>query len=106
MTVLYAVPFTDSDSCDMTPCGFEMMVCEVEIDAPCCSTMNDNNNIIFIPLASAPLIKVDVQKQLTHVIQVSTTSILPESNNCSEGYFHYKLPQGEAHPGFMPPLLA
>ena len=105
MTTLYAVPFTGSGSCDMTPCGIDMMVCELEIDSPCCSTMNDNDSIIFIPLASAPLIKVDVQKQLNCAIQVSNTAILPESNDRSEGHFYYKLPQVEAHPGYNAPLL-
>jgi hypothetical protein len=106
MTALYAVPFTNSDDCEMPSCGIEMMACEMEMDSPCCSMMKDNNSISFIPLASAPLIKVDVQKQLTCTIQLSNNLILPELNDCSEGYFHYKLPQGEAHQGFLPPLLA
>lgn len=93
-----AMPFFTHASCDM--CDMDMVAGDV-----CCESMTECSVVPFQPVASAPLNKIDLQKDLTVNYNVSFS----DNFNISEEYTLLqivdKLCSSEVHPGFQTPLL-
>ncbi len=103
---LFAMPFFTHISCDVAGCGESSSTCPMDMDSSdCCDSMTECTVIPFQPVASAPLNKVDLQKNLTVDYNISFS----ENFNISEEYTFLevvdKLCSSEVHPGFQTPLL-
>jgi len=103
---LFAMPFFTHISCDMTDCNKSSNTCDMDMaGADCCDSMTECIVTPFQPVTSAPLNKVDLQKNLTVNYNVSFS----ENFNISEEYTLLevvdKLCSSEVHPGFQTPLL-
>jgi len=106
-----AVPFFTHLSCamcDITEKNISSNTCTMEVNIAsddCCGTMTECPAIPFQPIASAPLNKVDLQKNLTVDYNISFS----ENFNISDEYTSLeiidKLCSSEVHPGFQTPLL-
>ena len=108
-----AMPFFTHASCDM--CDIDIAennipsnTCTMDMDIAgddCCETMTECNVMPFQPVASAPLNKVYLQKDLT----VNYNASFSENFNISEEYTLLELVDklcfSEVHPGFQTPLL-
>ncbi len=103
---LFAMPFFTHISCDMTDCNKSSNTHDMDMaGADCCDSMTECIVIPFQPVTSAPLNKVDLQKNLAVNYNVSFS----ENFNISEEYTLLevvdKLCSSEVHPGFQTPLL-
>lgn len=114
-----AMPFFTPASCDMSlpdsqAGGQDMDCCKAPVNTTCemdmagndcCESMTECTVAPFQPVASAPLNKVDLQKDLTVNYNVSFS----ENFNIFEEYTLLqivdKLCSSEVHPGFQTPLL-
>ncbi len=106
-----AMPFfthTSCDMCDIVEYNIPSNTCAMDMDIAgddCCESMTECTVIPFQPVASAPLNKVDLPKNLTVDYNVSFS----ENFNISEEYTLLevvdKLCSSEVHPGFQTPLL-
>ena len=104
-----AMPFFTHASCDI--CDIEdrnqsSNTCAMDMAGDdCCEFMTECTVVPFQPVSSAPLNKVDIQKNLTVDYNVSFS----ENFNISEVYTVLevvnKLCSSEVHPGFQTPLL-
>ncbi len=103
---LFAMPFFTHISCDMAGCGESSNTCDMDMAGDdCCESMTECTVALFQPVTSAPLNKVDLQKNLTVDYNVSFSEIF----NISEEYTLLeivdKLCFSKVHPGFQTPLL-
>ncbi len=106
-----AVPFFTHLSCamcDITENNISSNTCTMDMDIAgddCCGTMTECPAIPLQPVASAPLNKVDLQKNLTVDYNISFS----ENFNISDEYTSLeivdKLCSSEVHPGFQTPLI-
>ena len=101
-----AMPFFTHVSCDMDCCKMPVNTCDMDMaGADCCESMTECTVTPFQPVASAPLNKLDLQKNLTVDYNISFS----ENFNISEEYTLLevvdKLCFSEVHPGFQTPLL-
>jgi hypothetical protein len=104
-----AMPFfahASCDMCDLEESNKQLNNCVMDMSGEnCCESMTECTVVPFHPIASAPLNKVDIQKNLTVDYNISFS----ENFNISEGYTFlkvvYKLYYSEVHPGFQTPLL-
>ena len=103
---MFAMPFLTHISCDMAECGESSNTCNMNMVVDnCCESMTECTITPFQPVASAPLNKVELQKELTVDYNIFYIDIL----NISEEYTLLtvvdKLCFSEVHPGFQVPLL-
>ena len=101
-----AMPFFTHIGCDMDCCSLPVNTCEMDMAGDnCCETMTECTLVPFQPVASAPLNKIDLQKNLTVDYNISFS----ENFNIFEKYTLLqvvdKLCFSEVHPGFQTPLL-
>ena len=103
---MLVAPFLNANECDMdccleentTHCGLEMVT-----DA-CCPIVTECKDTVFIPIVSAPIIKVNIEKDLTTEYSISE-DMIPNSNfEFSAISYHIKT-DISAPPGFQTPLL-
>ena len=103
---LFAMPFFTHIGCDMDCCKVPVNTCEMDMAVDdCCETMTECTIVPFQPVTSAPLNKIDLQKDLKIYYNISFS----ENFNISEenAFFDVvdKLCSSEVHPGFQTPLL-
>ena len=92
---LFALPFSTHASCDM---------CDMAGDA-CCESMTECTVMPFQPVNSAPLNKVDLQKNSMVDYNISYTDNFNLIEELSFLQVIDKLCSSEVHPGFQTPLL-
>lgn len=106
---LFAMPFfthLSCDMCNMADWNQSSNTCDMDMAGDdCCESMKKCTVTPFQPVTSAPLNKIDLQKDLTVNYNVSFS----ENFNISEEYTFLevvdKLCSSEVHPGFQTPLL-
>ncbi len=103
-----AIPFVSMhENCDMADHNTSLNNC-CDIDKAeenCCATMTECVVLPLHPIASAPLNKVLVEKNLTLDHHVSFSEIFDMSEKHALLEVVDKLCLSEAHPGFQIPLL-
>lgn len=103
---MLAAPFLNAAECDMECCTVEMpMDCGMEMDADsCCPSISECTDAVFIPIVTAPILKVNVEKDITAEYLSSVSVTLCYVNT----YFvqpYYIKTDTSAPPGFQTPLL-
>ena len=75
---MLAVPFLNAADCDMDCCTVQMPTdCGMEMDAEtCCPTITECSEPIFIPIVTAPILKVNVEKDIT-AEYLSSVDVIP-----------------------------
>ena len=103
---MFAMPFLTHISCDMAACGESSNTCKMNMVVDnCCESMTECTITPFQPVASAPMNKVELQKELTIEYYFSYFDIVNISEEYSVCLILDKLCSSEAHPGFNTPLL-
>lgn len=106
-----AMPFCTHASCamcDIAENNIPSNTCTMDMDIAgddCCETMTECPAIPFQPVASAPLNKTDLQKDLTVNYNVSFSENFDISEEYTLLQIVDKLCSSEVHPGFQTPLL-
>ena len=101
-----AMPLLTHINCDEDCCSLPVNTCEMDLARDdCCKTMKGCTLVPFQLIASAPLNKIDLQKDLTVDYNISFS----ENFNISEEYTFPevidKVCSSEVHTGFQTPLL-
>ncbi len=100
----YAMPFFVQENCDMPESDNSAFHCDMA-EMGCCEAMVECVIVPFHPVASAPLNKVDLQKDITIIYYVSFTDNLDLFENNTLFQITDELHSFEFHPGFQTPLL-
>ena len=104
---MWITPLLSATECDMdcckvpinTHCGMDMA------SDTCCPTVSECSDVIYIPVVTAPILKVNIEKDLT-VDYLTSVEIIPSlKENISTPLYHIKILTSEAPPGFQTPLL-
>jgi len=103
---MLAVPFLNAAECDIECCTVEMpMDCGMEMDTDsCCAVMTECSDAVFIPIVSAPILKVTVEKDIT-AEYLSSVDVTPSYENTYSVQPNYIKIDISAPPGFQTPLL-
>ncbi len=104
---LVAMPFFSHSSCDMDCCVAPMdTTCEMDMGSDsCCPTVSECRDVVYIPIVTAPLLNVNVEKDLT-VDYLTLVDIIPNiTETVSTPFYQLKILTSEAPPGFQTPLL-
>jgi hypothetical protein len=104
---MWITPLLSATECNMDCCVVPMeTVCEMDIAFDsCCPTVSECSEVIYIPVVTAPLLKVNVEKDLT-VDYLTSIEIIPSFNKIdSAPSYHLKILTSEVHLGFNTPLL-
>jgi hypothetical protein len=100
----YSMPFFPQENCDMPKSNNSAMHCDMA-GMDCCGTMTECVVVVMLPIVSAPINKVEQQKDLTVDYIISYTDILDRFEDfssvkiCDESYSLL------VHTGFQTPLL-
>ena len=104
---MLAVPLLNAAECDMECCSVQMPTeCGMEMGPDtCCPIMAECSDVVFIPIVTAPILKVNVEKDLT-VEYLTTVEIIPSFKEAvSAPSYQLKILTSEVHSGFNTPLL-
>ncbi len=94
--------------CDIAEKNISSNTCTMDMNIAgddCCGTMTECPAIPFQPVASAPLNKVDLQKNLIVDYNISFSEYFNISDEYTLLEVVDKLCSSEVHPGFQTPLL-
>jgi hypothetical protein len=104
--VSYATPFFAQENCDMPESTSSALHCEMDMsDMDCCEFVTECVTVQFYPISSAPINKVELQKDLTINYIVSYIDIFVFSDESSYLQTNNDLYCLDIHPGFQTPLL-
>ena len=102
----FAMPFFEQENCDMPEVKNSALHCDMDMsEMDCCETVTECVTVPFHPITSAPLNKVEVQKDLIVDYFISNADkfkLFEESLDIQE---NNELSCLEIHPGFQTPLL-
>ena len=104
---MWVTPLLSATNCDMDCCTIPMeMNCGMDMNSDsCCPTMTDCSNVIYIPVVTASILKVNVEKDLT-VDYLASKEIVPSDHKTNSTPLYYlKIPTAEIPTGFQTPLL-
>jgi len=103
---MWVTPLLSATNCDMECCTVQMPTdCGMEMDADtCCPTVTECSDIVFIPIVTAPILKVNVEKDLT-TEYLSSVDIIPSYDNIYSFQPYYLKIDTPVPPGFQIPLL-
>jgi hypothetical protein len=103
---MLAVPFLNAAECDMECCTVQMpMDCGMEMDADsCCPSISECSDAVFIPIVTAPILNVNVEKDITaeYMSSMDETPNYDITFSVQPNYIKIDTP---APPGFQTPLL-
>ena len=109
LTVLisfYAVSLFAHENCGMMRTSDTASHCDMDMaDMDCCSGTKECVTVAFHPVSSAPLNKVDVQKDITIDIFIGNSVIIEIPTEYSEIELTSSLPPPDIYLGFQTPLL-
>ncbi len=104
--VSYAAPFFAQENCDMPESTNSALHCDMNMsDMDCCEAVTECVTVPFYPISSAPINKVELQKDLTIDYIFSYTYIFDSSEELSYLQINNDLSCLDIHPGFQTPLL-
>ena len=94
-------------SCDMACCKVSVNTTDKMDMASddCCHAMSECRDVVLIPIVTAPILKVNPEKDLTVEYLTTVENILSFKETISTPYYHLKILTSEVHPGFQTPLL-
>ena len=105
---MWITPLLSAMECDMDCCEVAPMTtsCEMDMDSDnCCLTITECSNIIYIPIVTAPLLIVNVEKDLT-IDYLTSIEIIPNfTETILTPLYQLKILTSEVHLGFQTPLL-
>ncbi len=103
---MMAVPLLNAAECKMDCCTVETPThCEIEMeDETCCPSIAECSDVIFIPIVTAPILKVNVEKDITAEYLSSMIIILSYENIYPVQLTYIKI-DISVPPGFQTPLL-
>ena len=104
---MWVTPLLSATNCDMDCCAVSVeMNCEMDMASDsCCPTMTDCSNVIYIPVVTASILTVNVEKDLT-VDYLTSKEIVPSDHKTNSTPLYYlKIPTAEIPTGFQTPLL-
>ena len=106
-SLLWLTPILSAADCDMDCCKIEVHTCEmIEMaNSDCCQTMTDCSNVIYVPVVSAPIVKVNPEKELTleYIAVGEISQIFTETFSLIP--YNLKFLNSQVHSGFQTPLL-
>ena len=102
-----AVPLFSTTDCNMDCCTVPMnTACEMDMASDsCCETMSECSDVIYIPFVTAPIIKVNLEKELTVEYLTSVENSISFDELVSVPFYQLKILTSKAHAGFQTPLL-
>ena len=103
---MLAAPFLNAADRDMECCTVQMPTdCGMEMNADsCCPTIAECTDAVFIPIVTAPLHKVNIEKDITSEY-LSSVSVTISYDNIYFVQTYYIKTDTSAPPGFQTPLL-
>ena len=103
---MWVTPLLSATNCDMECCTVQLPTdCEMEMDADtCCPTVTECSDVIYIPIVTAPILKVNVEKDIT-AEYLSSVNVNPSYKNTFSVQPNYLKIDICAPPGFQTPLL-
>jgi len=103
--VSFAMPFLTHINCEMDCCKIPVNTCEMAtVSDNFCPAMTDCRDVIYIPIVSAPILKVYQEKDFTIEYLTTANNDLSFNETISAPLYHLKLLISEVHPGFQTPL--
>ena len=104
---MWITPLLGATNCDMDCCKVPVNThCEMDMTSDsCCPTVSECSDVIYIPVVTAPILKVNIEKDLT-VDYLTSVEIVPSlKENISTPLYHIKILTSKVPPGFQTPLL-
>jgi len=102
----FATPFFEQENCDMPEATNSALHCDMDMsDMDCCEAMTECVVVVVFPIVSAPLNKVELQKDLIVDYFISYNDNLELFEEFSFIQNNNDLSCLEIHPGFQTPLL-
>jgi len=104
---MWITPLLSATECDMDCCKVPVNThCELDMASDsCCPTVSECSDVIYIPVVTAPILTVNVEKDLT-IDYLTSVEIIPSlKENISTPLYHIKILTSKAPPGFQTPLL-
>ena len=102
----FAMPFFAQENCEMPEATNSVLHCDMtKADMDCCKAVTECVTVLFNPITTAPINKIEVQKNLTvnNIVSFSHNILLVEEIQFSQVNYESSCP--EIHPGFQTPLL-
>ena len=102
----FARPLFVQENCDMPEVTNSALHCDMDMsDMDCCEAMTECVVVVMFPIVSAPLNKVELQKDLIVDYFISYTDNLELFEDFSFIQKNTELSCLDIHPGFQTPLL-
>ena len=102
----FASPFFEQENCDMPVTTNSALHCDMDMsDMDCCEAVTECVTVLFHPITSAPLNKVELQKDLIVDYFISYTENFEIFEEFSFIQENTEISCLEVHPGFQTPLL-
>jgi len=103
---ILAAPFLNATECNMECCTVEIPTdCGMEMDTDsCCPTVSECTDVVFIPIVTAPILKVNVEKDIT-ADYLNSADVIPSYENTYSIQTNYIKIDISDPPGFQTPLL-
>ena len=104
---MWITPLLSATECNMDCCKVPINThCEMDMASDsCCPTVSECSNVIYIPVVTAPILKVNVEKNLT-IDYLTSVEIIPNIiENISTPLYHNEILTSKAPPGFQTPLI-
>jgi len=103
---MWITPLLSATECDMDCCKVQVNThCEMDLALDsCCPTVSECSDVIYIPVVTAPILKVNVEKDIT-AEYLSSVSVTFNYYNIYFVQPYYMKTDSSAPPGFQTPLL-
>lgn len=102
----FAMPFFEQENCDMPVATNSALHCDMDMpDMDCCEAIIECVVVVVLPIVSAPLNKVELQKDLIvdyFISYIDNLELIEEFSFIQE---NNELSCIDVHPGFQTPLL-
>ena len=104
---MLATPLLSAAECNMDCCSVPMTTdCGMDMDSDsCCPSISECSQVIFVPIITAPIFKVNIEKELTSEYICTTDILLKYHTIDSNPQYHLKILTTTIPPGFKIPLL-
>jgi len=103
---MWITPLLSATYCDMECCSVQMPTeCGMEMETDtCCPSISECSDIVFVPFVTAPILKVNVEKDIT-AEYFSYVDVIPNYDKTYSVQPYYINTDTFAPPGFQIPLL-
>ena len=104
---MWITPLLSATECDMNCCKVPVNThCEMDMASDsCCPTVSECSDVIYIPVVTAPILKVNIEKYLTLDYLTSVVIDLSFNETSTTSLYHLKILTSKAPTGFQTPLL-